>query len=300
MALQNLMERFSKLRHHPVYRQQPVRVLWRAGAWSVHCLFGIPARPRFARWNYRLYLPPKWRGGGCTSPYVFRDRYEPELLLLERFLKPGMVFIDGGANTGVFTFTAASLVGPTGRVLAFEPGATCFSALRESLALNQWRHVSVFQQALCDHCGVARLYHHRDQENSFSLGTDETALFDEVAVVSLDEVVKTEVLTHVDFIKLDVEGAEELVLRGGKEVLQRWRPIVLFEVNVDATKRLQLKPDGACKLLEECGYRLFQSDEHGGLTADVRLSEQVGNLLAVPEERLAGDQMTFHLQSTQH
>jgi FkbM family methyltransferase len=290
MPLQKLLENFGKLRRHPVYQQQPALVLFRAGAWSIHCLLGIPARAKFGRWNYSLYLPPRWRGGGCTSPYVFREKYEPELMLLECYLKPGMVFIDGGANTGVFAFTAAHLVGRTGRVVAFEPGSTCFAALQRSQALNQWQQVSIHHEALSDHCGIARLYHHLGQENAFSLGADENTAFDEVAVVSIDEMVNTEKLERVDFIKLDVEGAEELVLRGAIKVLKRWRPIVLFEVNVNAIKLLHLKPDGTCQLLKEQGYQLFQLDDDGALNPEIRFPEQVGNLLAVPQERSSTDQ----------
>ena len=170
MGFARLTQRFSQLRRHPGYRHNPPVVLGRAAAWSLHCLLGIPARPEFRRWNYRLYLPAKWRGGGSTSPYLFREHYEPELMLLERFLKPGMVFVDGGANTGVFTFTAARLVGPTGRVLAFEPGAACFAALEASRALNQFEQVRLWKAALSDRSGTARLYHCWGQENAFSLG----------------------------------------------------------------------------------------------------------------------------------
>lgn len=292
MQLSQLTERFRNLRAHPVYRQQPARVLWRAGAWSVHCLLGIPGRPKFSRWNYRLYLPPKWRGGGSTSPYVFREQYEPELMLLERFLKPGMVFVDGGANTGVFTFTAARLVGPTGRVLAFEPGSSCYAALERSQALNGWSHISIHQRALSDHFGVARLYHHMGQENAFSLGSDENASFDEVAIVSLDEVAQAEQLPRVDFIKLDVEGAEELVFRGAAKVLQQSRPVVLFEVNPEAIGRLHLSIDGACQLLTKHGYKLFICNDAGELIAADHIPNQVTNVLAVPPEKLAAANLT--------
>jgi FkbM family methyltransferase len=280
--LRQLFSRFQRLREHPIYRQNRFLILWRAGLWSLHCLFGVPARAKFARWNFRLYLPAKWRGGGCTSPYVFREHYEPELMLLERFLQPGMVFVDGGANTGVFTFVAARLVGPLGQVLSFEPGAGCFQALRRSLELNQLKNICLNNSALSDHTGTARLYHLLGQENAFSLAAAENVDFDEVPIATLDDVVRMHQLTHVDFIKLDVEGAEELVLRGAREVLDRWQPVVLFEVNIDATHGMKLSPDGACRLLTESGYQLYALAENGELTETNRLPQQVGNLLALP------------------
>jgi FkbM family methyltransferase len=285
--LQRLTQRFSELRRHPGYQQNPPVVLGRAAAWWLHCLLGIPARPKFRRWNYRLYLPAKWQGGGSTSPYLFREHYEPELMLLERFLQPGMVFVDGGANTGVFTFTAARLVGPTGRVLAFEPGAACFDGLQRSLAINRFAQVRLRHQALSDRAGTAKLYHHLDQENSFSLGSGKGVAFEEVATDTLDRVAEEENLPRVDFIKLDVEGAEELVLRGAESIIERWRPRILFELNPEAAARLSLSPDGVCRVLTEHGYR-FHTLEEGELMP-IERPQQFGNILAIPANIAPGN-----------
>jgi len=281
-----LPSRFSALITHPAYQQNRARVLWRVGLWSLHCLLGIPARAKFRRWNFRLFLPAKWRGGGSTAPYLFREHYEPELMLLERFLKPGMVVIDGGANTGVYTFVAAQLVGPSGQVLSFEPGSDSFEALRRSREINRWDHVCLRSEALADRTGMARLYHHFGQENSYSLGEQRDVDFEEVPTISLDEAARVEQLPRIDFIKLDVEGAEELVLRGASSALGRWRPIVLFEVNQEMIGRLHLDPIGASKLLESCSYCLFSMSESGALTRIERVPNQVSqNLLAIPKER---------------
>jgi FkbM family methyltransferase len=284
MMIRSFFVRFRSLLNHPVYRQNRLQVLARAVAWTFHCVLHIPARAKFVRWNFTLYLPAKWRGGGCTAPYVFREHYEPELLLLEQFLEPGMVFVDGGANTGVFSFTAARLVGPSGHVFTFEPGSTCFHALERSKKLNGFHQIHLAHQALSDKTGTARLYHHLGQENAFTLGVDETAPYDEVAVITLDDVAKQESVDRVDFIKLDVEGAEELVLRGAQNVLKRWRPVVLFEVNLDASRRMNLAPDGACEFLRSLGYELFSFDDNHDLVAAGELPAQVANRFAIPSE----------------
>lgn len=286
MTITKLTSKFSELRQHPGYRQNPPIVLWRAAAWSAHCLFKLPARAKFRRWQFRLYLPPKWSGGGCTSPYLFREEYEPEVKLLERFLKPGMTFIDGGANTGVFTFTAAHLVGNSGRVVAFEPGAACFAALTQSVKLNRATQVTLRQQAISDRCGTARFYHHDDQENSFSLGGAGGVTYEEVNTTTLDTVAAELNLQRVDFIKLDVEGAEEMVFRGGREVLATHRPLLLFEVNPAAANRLNLAADGACLALSEQNYQFFRMADSGELQA-VDSAEEFGNLLAIPAEKVA-------------
>ena len=286
MKLKHWSAKFNELRQHPGYRNHRGVVLWRAAAWSAHCLLHMPAHAKFRRWNFKLYLPPKWRGGGCTSPFLFREDYEPEVKLLERFLQPGMTVVDGGANTGVFTFTAAHLVGPRGRVIAFEPGSACFAALNQSKRLNSADHVALRQQALSDRSGTARFYHHDDQENSFSLGGAGGVAYEEINTVTLDAVAAELKLDRVDFIKLDVEGAEELVFRGGRSVLQQHRPLLLFEVNPEAAARLNLPPDGACQALTELNYRFFCMADDGRLQA-VDTADEFGNLLAVPAEKLA-------------
>lgn len=293
MKLKHLAAKVAELRRHPGYRNQPGVVLWRSLAWSAHCLLRMPAHAKFRRWDFKLYLPPKWRGGGCTSPFLFREDYEPEVKLLEKFLQPGMTVVDGGANTGVFTFTAAHLVGPRGRVVAFEPGTACFAALNQSVRLNEAHHITLRQQALSDRTGTARFYHHDDQENSFSLGGAGGVTYEEVNTVTLDAIAAELKLDQVDFIKLDVEGAEALVFRGGADVLQQCRPLVLFEVNPEAAARLNLAADGACRALADWNYRFFRMDDDGELQS-VDSSDEFGNLLAVPAERI----MQFGLRNS--
>ena len=89
-----------------------------------------------------------------------------------------------------------------------------------------------------------------------------------MATITLDEVAQAEQLPRVDFIKLDVEGAEELVLRGAEQVLEQWRPMVLFEVNAEASQRLKLAADGACQVLRQHGYQLLSLDDAAGTAPD--------------------------------
>jgi len=275
--------RFRELRSHPGYRHNPPLVLARAASWWIHCRLGLAGRAKFRRWDFTLYLPPKWHGGGSTSPFLFREHYEPELMLLEQFLRPGMTFVDGGANTGVFTFAAARLVGKEGCVLAFEPGRHCFDALEYSVALNGMDHVVLHRSALADSTSRAKLFHHFGQDNSYSLGgdiDDGDIPCEEVNTITLQDALDGSKRNHVDFIKLDVEGAEELVLRGSDEILARCRPVVLFEVNPEACQRLHLKPEGARDLLADHGYEFHAVGSDGQLYVH-RGPVGFGNLLAI-------------------
>jgi len=199
--------------------------------------------------------------------YALRGQYENELLHLDRFISPGMVVVDGGANCGIYTVAAAKLVGMRGLILSFEPGAEAFALLRRNVVLNGLTNVRTYRAALSDKEGTAALYHHREGTNSFSLGATDAGgeVFEEVVTRTLVQVVREETALRLGLIKLDVEGCEELVLRGAISIIERHHPTVLFEMNGTAAARLGLRPIGSWRLLESLGYGFFSLMERGEL-----------------------------------
>jgi FkbM family methyltransferase len=131
-----------------------------------------------------------------------------------------MVFFDIGANMGYYTLIAAKKVGPTGRVDSFEPSPRMFNELKFNLELNKFNNVHINNIALGDEPGVARLSRYdRGREVYGSLSTRSfpgaTIIgYDEVALETLDNYMVKKGIKQVDMIKMDVEGAEFLVLKG--------------------------------------------------------------------------------------
>jgi FkbM family methyltransferase len=185
--------------------------------------------------------------------YVSREDYEPGLRYLERVLSPGQVFVDGGANLGIYTIVAAKLVGPQGQVLAFEPRPEAFTTLQCSVALNQLSNTKIFYKALSDH------------EGKFLLNSRETAVEVkeemQVDTTTIDLALLDEGISQVDVLRLDVEGFEELVLRGAREMLRRHSPVILFSMS-QAPERLRLASDGAWQLLKSLGYEFYTLGNH--------------------------------------
>lgn len=265
--LGTLPTRSRYLCSHPAFRQAPLRTIGRLLYWRIRCLLGISAIIELPRWGARFFLPA-WRGGeGTTMYFVAREDYEIELSHLERFVSPGNIVVDAGAGCGIYTVAAAKLVGNAGRVIAFEPSAKLASVIEKNIKLNELNNTQLYCEALSNREGHARLYHHcRCVAYSISPGDSNKTRFDEVVTTTLDSMLEREGIDRIDFLKMDIEGAEELALRGGKTLFAKSHPVIVFEVNPSAARRFGLDPDGAWRHLQRLQYRFFALDEAAKLS----------------------------------
>ncbi len=161
-----------------------------------------------------------------------------EIKLLTRLLRPGDRVWDVGANIGYYTLIAAGLVGPRGQVVAFEPAAHAWRALRDNVALNPQAPIRLERLALSDKGGQATLHRHADYaDGGASLQArpgyhQDTEL---VATTTLDNYLAQSQGQPPTLLKIDVEGHEESVLRGGQKLLTGPQaPILLLEMNEPA------------------------------------------------------------------
>ena len=132
-------------------------------------------------------------------------------------LGPGDTVVDVGANLGAFSVMAARVVGPTGRVVAFEPSPDAFDRLSENLALNALANVEAVPEAVGGEAGEAQLYvHGKSAYTSFFDGVDGRQTSHErtvsVTVRTLEQALDARGIGHVDLLKLDCEGAEYGIL----------------------------------------------------------------------------------------
>ncbi len=183
-------------------------------------------------------------GYGGRGVYIFRDSLEPELYSLQHFLGPGQVFVDVGANVGVFTVKAAKEVGNEGLVIAIEPFIESAFRLSHNVGVNGYRNVRVRNFCIGRNTQHARLHLNQGKPNSFSLVPNGNAESISVLSVSLDDLCRWENLERLDYLKIDAEGAEAAILEGGQNAISRFRPIVQVEVTI-------------CKSSLDLNYRRF-------------------------------------------
>lgn len=161
------------------------------------------------------------------SDYIQRSMYlkvyEPyETSLVKRYLKPGMVVVDVGANVGYYALLAASLVGEKGKVLAFEPSPYAFGKLSDTIHRNHLTQIHAIQAGLSGNSGEACLYLPKRRGNHTpSMIPNDGGAPHRVSIYKLDDCLKAEGIEQVDLMKIDVEGFEPNVIAGAGEYLRR-------------------------------------------------------------------------------
>jgi FkbM family methyltransferase len=167
---------------------------------------------------------------------IFIDNYEREnLAVMSSIVSPGDVVFDVGANVGAITLPLAESVGPTGQVHCFEPGIPIFDRLVQNIRHNP----SVSGRIFPNHVGISdkegeliwREFAHMPGNAGFHEpnGNWTPSSSCRVPVTTLDAYVARNDLQRVDFIKVDTEGFEPMVLAGARQTLKKFRPVLLVE-----------------------------------------------------------------------
>jgi FkbM family methyltransferase len=193
-----------------------------------------------------------------TGRDVMEGGGEPEVQeVLRKRVTPGMTFYDVGANIGFFSLAAARLVGPAGRVVAFEADPEIAARLREHAERNGFTWLVVEEKAAWSKSGPVS-FARCDPATSPDRGLGSVVTFSNGAAitvegVSLDDC--TERLGLPDFIKCDVEGAEVEVFRGAKQLLAENRPTIVCEIHSEDNRRVLVKE------LSRAGYACSDCDD---------------------------------------
>jgi FkbM family methyltransferase len=196
---------------------------------------------------------------------------------IARTVQEGMFVLDVGANFGYYSVLMADLIGPNGKLLAFEPNPHAASSAEASLLVNGFEARStVVHSAASDIARrVAFAIPHHEPKNARMVPdgyTSDGEAIIQVSTVTVDEVCRRE--RKVDFIKIDAEGGEYKIFQGMQKLIVRDRPVIVLEFNAardssDALLDLILRTYGAPRYL---GYDSFPYD----VSPDRLMSENVG------------------------
>ncbi|MEP9349664.1 FkbM family methyltransferase [Xanthobacter sp. KR7-225] len=261
-----MLRRVQKLLNEPGFREAPLTVLARAAKLAVAVPTGTLAPFDLVPGGPKVQVPADFRYT-TLSTFLLRDAMEPELHTIQKFVGPGDVFVDVGANIGLFTVKVAA---KAAKVIAVEPGEAARAQLVGNIALNGFTNVTVVPKALADKEGSAALHHNPlgDDPQAFSLISDGSdAGSEQVEMTTLDAVVREAGVDRVDCIKIDVEGAEGMVIAGGQHTLATYHPTVIFEMNCPTLFKAGGDPAAAWNALQALGYTFHKVSHDGTLTA---------------------------------
>lgn len=191
----------------------------------------------------------------------FTGRYEPqETLLLQKFLKPGMTFVDVGANWGYFTMLAAHLVGD-GRVISLEPDPRLHLILEENLRRNGLTQVQALSIAAAEQAATVAFKGFDEQGGNWGVSkivqerTEDPTSFT-VEARPLDDVLDDLDIRYVDLLKMDIEGAEGRALVGMQSGLQQHRyRRILLELHPGLLQPAVCRFEDVLNMFTDCGYR---------------------------------------------
>lgn len=215
-----------------------------------------------AKWNGLLLLLhiDDW----IQENLYFLGEYEKaELTSIKQFLNHDSIFIDIGANIGLYTLFASKIINKNGQIISFEPFSENFKSLAKNVSLNRVSNVSLEKMAIGEKDGVIKLYYDENEKNSGMVSTIslEKGAQEEVKLISLDSYLKNESFTKIDLIKIDIEGFEHSALLGMKSTLTRYHPTLLIEIlNTDKS----FTNESIChQLLTDMGYNKYFIDDDG-------------------------------------
>lgn len=197
---------------------------------------------------------------GRTILISRRSEWEPEVWEeIESTLAIGAIFLDVGAHIGYDTLKAAVRVGPTGRVVAFEPNPRTVSLLTDNVAASQANNVVVAPIACTDVEQELTLFDATAGGNSgsSSLSAENAGSARQAYTVRgrpIDDVVMELGLQRLDVLKADVEGAELLVIRGARNTLKRFQPKLVLEVVPEQLQNMGTSVEELETMLRNLGY----------------------------------------------
>ncbi len=276
----------------PAFRTSPIKIILRVIGWEFLRILNKPILSRFDR-SLSIRLFPN--DGVARLTYYF-DYHEPEIFrFLDKYLKPGMTFIDVGANIGAYTLFAGKRVGLEGKVIAFEPQAETFNRMVENIELNELTNIIAKQIAVGETSGKVEIVKDTDTSKSYTRIMRSTIDQDShdpnicaINMISLDNYVCSHKLIKIDYLKIDVEGFELHILKGAKHILEKLIPsIIQVELIDEFQKRCGNSIKMVLNFLSNLGYHFFHLNSVSSRLVSLQTQEQPdGNVFLIHESKL--------------
>jgi FkbM family methyltransferase len=240
---------------HPFNRRRPVFALYRVARWQWHKRWSGGSRA-YRYWGTRDIVCHTDSRESMWLVYNYYMDWD-EFHFIRRYVRQDSVVLDVGANIGIYTMWLSQFVRDRGQVIAFEPDPQSYARCAENIRRNNLEAVRLECAALSNCCGKMRFSIGGDTENRLIPEDVIAGSSVSVEATTLDEYCRQHDLACIDFLKIDVEGSEFMVLQGAANILRSSGVAVIqLELNQSLTKYGVSRPD-VVQLLESHGYGLY-------------------------------------------
>lgn len=185
--------------------------------------------------------------------------------LVKNWVREGGLLLDIGANAGQISLNAAHRAHimrlQDFQCFAFEPNPYAVQVFRNNLELNEdlQKHITMIPKAVGAHGGFADLYFNPGHSGcgSLEIGDEFNSEIVKIPVCTVDDFISEQGLSHIDLMKIDVEGFEKSVLQGAEQTLKKHRPALIIEINRKMLQRHGSAPESLYEILRNLEYQLF-------------------------------------------
>ena len=224
--------------------------------------------------------------------YFFGSYELPTLKLIKRLLKPSDMILDIGANVGYTSLTFAKFINDKGKIFSFEPEKKNYNTFLKNIKLNKFNNIYPHKLAVADENKSIKLYLSKSENDgihSTLLHTDTLSEnYEEVEAVKMDDFVKNNNITKVNFVKIDVEGAEIDVINGMKQVMSDNQPVIILELVESLQKLKNLTTSEFKKILfNEYNYYPFIISDKGFISkCDLDSKHESDNVVFIHKDKI--------------
>ena len=258
---------------HPNCQQQKIQSISKFVGWQVykrltHKYLDIQILPEV---KLRCY-PDSY----SAAAVLYCGLYDyDEMNFLLRYLRAEDSFLDIGANIGVYTLLAASII-DSGNIHSFEVLPKNYQRLQENLHLNQFKQVKTYDVAVSDRSGTIALNLAEGDSMPFISNTATNKSIS-VTTNTLDNLLQNQSLDNLTLAKMDIEGAELLALKGAKNLLnQTYPPVWIMEIN-DTVNNFGHQKQEVVKLLHDYRYSLYSYNADTNQISLMNIEKLSGN-----------------------
>lgn len=246
---------------------------------SINKLIYFPIRIKnkkiFAKFDYLI------RGYGGRGIFIFRENYEKLLKFSYKFIKNGDIVFDCGANQGIFSLVFSAL-NKKGKIYIIEPIKAYNEIIKKNLNKNSCHNYKIINEVIADKNKNYSLdISHQNVSASITKKFGKKKI--KVKGSTIDAISKREKLKTISFIKLDLEGAEHLALKGAKKTIKQFKPIICIETNKKNFKKITLPKN----------YKKYKIDNLGNLKEINKVNMFYDNLFLIHNKTILSKKYNF-------